>query len=210
MSCHSSTNSLKIPALRLCATSLISLALKTASRTDLFFRLLCQYNRGKREAGDRPLIQLETQNDAFLPSPIVTLVAAVKRAMSVSSTRSFIPAHGLCVLLQASQSQRNRRALLNFSMSRMLRPPKLTGLATYGHPTLHFPPVISPSPAHRKRLRNLSSSSSNCFGALMDVSMYIGIALRTERTSSLLPVGFNKRPCQLANLFLALSTIPCR
>jgi hypothetical protein len=116
--------------------------------------------------------------------------------MSVSSIGSFIPTHGLWLLLHASHSHRSRSALLNLSRSRMPRPPTCTGLATSGQATLHFPHVISPSSAHRKCLRNLSSSCSICFGALIDVSIYIGIELRTDCTSSLLPAGFSSRPCQ--------------
>jgi hypothetical protein len=159
MSCDSRKSSLKMSAFRSCATSSIHFSFSTASRTDLCFRLLCWYRRGKRSVGDCPSIQLDSQNEAFLPSCTLTLVAAVKR-------------------------------------SRMPSPPTCTGLATSGQATLHFPHVISPSSAHRKRLRNLSSSCSICFGALIDVSIYIGIELRTDCTSSLLPAGFSSRPCQ--------------
>jgi hypothetical protein len=91
-------------------------------------------------------------------------VAAVKRAISISSTGSSIPTHGRCVLLQASHNHRNHRALLKCPRSRMPRPPYFTGLVTRIHPTLHFPPVISASPAQRKRLHILSKSASSCFG----------------------------------------------
>ena len=105
--------------------SLIHLPLSTASHTDLFFCLLCRQISGKRDAGDRPSIQLENEKKAFLPSWTVTHVAAVKRAMSISSTGSFIPTHGLCVLLHAIHSHRNRKALLNLSRSKYAEASKL-------------------------------------------------------------------------------------
>jgi hypothetical protein len=37
----------------------------------------------------------------------------------------------------------------------------------------------------------------------------VGMALSTERTSSLLPAGFSRRPCHPASLDLDLSTVPC-
>lgn len=71
-------------------------------------------------------------------------------------------------------------------------PPYCTGLATSGQATLHFPLLSSASPAQRNRLHTLSKSSSNCFGAWIEVKRYTGIELRTDRTNSRLPAGFKK------------------
>lgn len=162
--------SFRTTAFMLCSRSLIHLPFSRAFRTDLFFLLLCICNSGNKDAGERPSIQLDHQNEALFPLCTVTLVAAAKRDRSTLSTGTCIPIHGCCMLSQWSQSHLNRRALLKRSRSRISNPPNSTGLATIGQDTLHFPPDISASPAQRKRLLILSSSARNCFGTLTEVS----------------------------------------
>ena len=125
MSWHSMKISLKSSAFRSCATSLIHCPSIIASRTDRFFIRLCWNSNGKSDAGDRPSIQLDDQKDAFLPSCTVTLVAAVNKATSVSSTGIFSLSHGFGVSHQASHNHRSRKALLNLSRSNIPSPPPL-------------------------------------------------------------------------------------
>jgi len=71
----------------------------------------------------------------------------------------------------------------------ILSPPYSIGLATIVNATLHFPPVISLLPAHRKCLLILSKSAVSCLGALINVNKYVGIELSTKRTNSLYLLG---------------------
>lgn len=72
-------------------------------------------------------------------------------------------------IFPSEPSHLRRKALLNLSKSSIPSPPKFSGLVTKGHPTLHFPPEISLSPAQRKRCLALSKSTNSCLGALRDV-----------------------------------------
>jgi hypothetical protein len=146
--------------------SLIQLPFKTASLTVLFFRLLCWYNMGHRLAGGLPSIQLECQKKALSPFLTVTTVAALKRAKSVASIGSSMPFHGRSGLDHWSQSHLTRNARLKACSSMISKPPYSIGLATVLHATLHFPPVNSLVPAHRKRLLILSRSAVSCFGCV--------------------------------------------
>jgi hypothetical protein len=80
-------------------------------------------------AGACPLIQLDSQKEAFLPLCTVTLVSANKAA-STSSIGSFIPFQGRCRFVQANHSHLKRSALLIFSKSTIPSPLNSIGLAT--------------------------------------------------------------------------------
>ena len=84
---HKTKNSLRRPALRLCAMSLIHFPLRTASLTVLSFLVLCWKSSGKRDAGICPSIQLECQKETFRLSWSISLVAAANRAISVLNAK---------------------------------------------------------------------------------------------------------------------------
>ena len=109
-----------------------------------------------------------------------------------------------------SQSQRRRRARVNLSRSWIPRPPWDSGVMTALHATLHLPPVASLSCAQRKRRMALSTSLENFFGALSTVRANVGIAERTQRTSTLRPAICISLPFQPARRARILSRMNCR
>ena len=90
-----------------------------------------------------------SREDALFRSPIVSVVDAAKRNLSVVL-------HGVSSLSLPSvladhcrHSHRNLRALANFPRWRMPKPPEHLGLAHLGQLTLYLPPVTVSAPAHR-------------------------------------------------------------
>lgn len=84
-----------------------------ASATVMFFLRLCLKSIGNRVAGDVPLTKLEVQNFALRPLRTDTLVTAVKRAWSRSSTGSSMPRQGRFGSLHSHRNQRSRRAFID-------------------------------------------------------------------------------------------------
>jgi hypothetical protein len=135
----------------------------------LFFLLEMEKRCGATSHGCWPSSHALVQKDPLYPAPIVSVVDAAKRSLSVVL-------HGVSSLSLSSiladhcrHSYRNLRALANFPRWRMPKPPKHLGLAELGQLTLHFPPVNVSAPAHRNFFLCRSMSLIVFFGARRDV-----------------------------------------
>lgn len=121
--------------------SLTHLLLRRAWATVVFFLLLCLKRSGNNSAGIWPFNHLDFQKEALFPLFTVTLVAAAKRLLSVSSTGSSEPTHGLSGQVQEYHNQRRRSARPKRSRSRTPKPPLVIGKQVFDQLTLHFPHV---------------------------------------------------------------------
>lgn len=146
------------------ARSEIHVSSARASLTLLFFLLECLNSRGKVTLRGTEPVQEQCQNKASFPFPRVTVVAALKSCLSLSSQGKAVPIQGLSRWVQESQSHQIRRAKLNLCRSCSPRSPISIGEHTVGQLTFHFPPVSSSSCAQRKHLRALSTSLKNLLG----------------------------------------------
>ena len=113
--------------------------------------------------------------------------------------------HGLFGDTQSCQSHRRRKARANFSRLRTPRPPSSLGMHDFVKLTLHFPPVNSVPPAHKKCFLILSKSSSTSFVAFSAVRRYTGCEERTDFVRQTHPACVRFLPCQVDNLPAALS-----
>jgi hypothetical protein len=86
------------------------------SRTFQDFLLERAKMEGAMHLGLRPSAQGPFQKLAFMPSPMVTFVNEWNSSISSSLHGFSIPTHGLSGEVQASQGQRRRKALPNFSI----------------------------------------------------------------------------------------------
>ena len=188
-----------------CARSAIHVLPCSASFTDLFFLRECLNSDGYTVFSAPSPVQGHFQKEAVVPSPRVTDVEALKSARSSSSHGSCMPFHGLCGLVHDSHSHLSRSALEKRCRSNTPRPPLSTGEQTIGQLTLHFPPLISSSCAHRKRRLTLSISSRNFLGARRTARAKVGSAVSMLRTRTRLPAMFSSFPFYPANLALILS-----
>ena len=130
--------------------------LRSSRWIDLFLHLTNSNKLGARCFGASPSSQLSCQKRAFCPSPIVTVVDALKSARSRSLQGSSIPAQGLEVSTQSCHSHLKRNALLNLLRSGIPSPPRSFGLVTVGQLTRQCPPLAFSSPFQRKDLLILS------------------------------------------------------
>ena len=145
--------------------SFIQVFLTSASFSVLFFLFEIVYTDGARSLGRMPCIQALFQKAIFLPFPILIIVAAVNRCLSVSLQGSSLPTQGLPSGFQSRQSHKKWRALVNFPRCRMPKPPFSFDRAALVQFTLHLAPVILSMPAYRNCLRLVSTSCKVAFGA---------------------------------------------
>lgn len=190
--------------------SLIQVSPARASFTLLFFLRECLKSSGKAILRVAEPVQEQSQKEAVAPSPMVTIVAALKRALLVTSHGSSDPTQGLSGFFHANHSHLRRSARLNRCISWMPRPPLAIGEQTVGKFTLHLPPVSSSSCAHRKRRRVLSTSLKNLFGTLRTEIANVGSGERTQRTSTCLPAIVMSLPFHPASRALMRSRMNCR
>jgi hypothetical protein len=100
--------------------------------TVMFFRLDFWNRAGAINLGALLFNQLECQNMALSPFPMVTIVDAWNRSLSVLSQGTARPAHGRWTCCHLNHSHRNLSARANRSRSRMPSPPKILGAHVVG------------------------------------------------------------------------------
>ena len=149
--------------------SRIQLLSRSACCRVLFFLLEVENRCGATSQGRWPSSHALVQNNAFPPSPIVNVVDAAKRSLSVLLHGVSSPSLPSKFGDHCRHSHRNLSALANFPKWRMPKPPEYLGLADLGQLTLHFPPVSVSAPAHRNLFLCRSMSLIIPFGARRDV-----------------------------------------
>ena len=130
-----------------------------------FCFFLLGYSVYCRSLGRMPCIQALFQKAIFFPFPILMVVAAANRCLSVSLQGNSLPTQGFPSGFQSRQSQRRRSALANLPRCRIPRPPFFFDRAALVQFTLHLAPVILSVPAQRNYLRFASISCKVAFGA---------------------------------------------
>ena len=107
---------------------------------DLFL-LVFPYSCGAMDFAIVPFIQLEDQNRAFSPFPIVTTVEALNRSRSALSQGTSKFAHALSGCFHLYHNQRNLSALVNLSKSSIPNPPLFLGKQVVGQLISECPPT---------------------------------------------------------------------
>jgi hypothetical protein len=87
-----------------------------------------------------PLEPAAVQKQVFLPSPIVTVVDALKSSWSASLQGSSEPTHGLDSYTHSYQRHQRRSALPSLSRSGTAKPPSSLGFVAIGQLTRQWPP----------------------------------------------------------------------
>lgn len=154
----------------------------SASWTLRFFLLYALKIRGTRSLCSVPLSQEEDQKEAFLPSPMVTLVAALKSCRSTSSLGVSVPTQGFSGVVHSYHNQRSLRAWENLSKSRIPRPPCSLGRQTFCQLTLHFPPLTFSLQSQSIPRLTLAKALRIPLPALRTVRRKISIEERTDFT----------------------------
>ena len=101
-------------------------------------------------------------------------VHAANNSFSVSSQGTSIPSQDLSGKTHSCHSHRRRRARTNLSTSRIPSPPHSFSSVIFIYLILHLSPEIALSPAQRKRLWILSTSSRTSLGGFSAVIKYTG------------------------------------
>ena len=153
-----------------------------ASWTVRFFLLEALKIRGAISFGGLPSSHEEDQKEAFLPSPIVTRVAALKSCLSEASLGVSKPTQGFSGAFHSSQSQRSLRARENLSKSRIPNPPSSLGRQTFCQLTFHFPPLTDSLQSHSIPRQILAIALRKPLSTLIAVRRKIGMEERTYFT----------------------------
>ena len=107
--------------------------------------------------GAHPDNQLSCQKQHFFPFPREIFVLALNNFLSISSHGVSMLNQGLLSSFHSNQSQRNLKALVNFSKFRIPRPPKDLGL----HP-FHFELAIFTKIALRSGVPHVNETMVSC------------------------------------------------
>jgi hypothetical protein len=144
--------------------------LVSSVETILFLNLVILNSPKAKSLGAAPCNHFASQNRVFFPLPMCIYVEQKNKALLEGSCTLTIFFHNLSLLSQLCHNHLSLRALLNFSISLIPRPPSLLGLRQVSQITKQCPPFTfwGSYPLHRKLLLYLSNSSNSSFWWLKD------------------------------------------